>query len=229
MRLDPEFAKVVNSLVMAAREASGKDRSDNRTVVENLRFLRAGTMRSQLAGKFGYEQESAVVGIVAPRILSSLQVIIDGMASQAKRQWQLNEGAQPIRDGALVELVGKGSAELFFAPDGDPAWVPSIGLLVAAVEGPAGWLGASDAGGPGKPRVDDDLRGDIACWFEHGRAHYPELGLQEDVETMMAILREYELLGDAIAYVDPDGMLAWRVSDTFHLEAGGGRCEGKLA
>jgi hypothetical protein len=232
MRLDPEFAKVVNSLVIAAREASAKDHSDDRTVVENLRYLRTGKIRSMLAGKSDYEPESAVVDIDAdgaPRILSSLQVILDGMNSQGGRQRRLSEGAQPTGERALVELVGKALAELFFEPDGGPAWVPSLGLLVAAVENPAGWLGASGTIGPGKPRVDDDLRGDITCWFEHGRAHYPDVDLREDLETMSAILREYELRGDAVAYLGRDGMLAWKASDTFHLEGGEGRREGQLA
>jgi hypothetical protein len=96
-------------------------------------------------------------------------------------------------------------------------------LLVAVVEDPAGWLGVSETIGPGDLRIDDDLQGDIACWFEHGRAHYPDVDLHEDVETMTAILREYELLGHAASYLDPDGRLAWRASDAFHLEAGGGR------
>jgi hypothetical protein len=225
MRLDPEFAKVVKSLVIAARETSAKDHSDDRTVVENLGYLRTAKTQSKLAGKTGPEQESAVVDIEgegSTRILSSLQVIIDGLTSQGERQQQLNEGAEPAGDRALVELVGKGLAELFFDPDGEPAWVPSLGLLVAAVENPAGWLGASGTIGPAKPRVDDDLRGDIDCWLEHGRAHYPDVDLREDLETMLAILREYELRGDAVAYLDRDSTLAWTASDTFRLEAGEG-------
>jgi hypothetical protein len=211
----------VNSLVIAAREASAKDHSDDRTVAENLRYL----FRSKSAGKSGCEQECAVAEEGAPRILSSLQVIIDGMKTQGERTWPLGKVDESTGEGALVELVGKGLVELFFDPDGGPAWVPSLGLLVAAVENPAGWLGASGTIGPGKPRVDDDLRGDIACWFEHGRAHYPDVDLKEDLETTSAILREYELRGDAVAYLDRDGMLAWRACDTFHLEAGEGRRE----
>jgi hypothetical protein len=64
---------------------------------DNLRYLRTGKIRSTLVRKFGHEPESAVVGIDAdgaPRILSSLQVIVDGMISQGERLRQLNEGAQ---------------------------------------------------------------------------------------------------------------------------------------
>jgi hypothetical protein len=118
MRLDPEFAKVVNSLVMAAREASTKDRSDDRTVVENLRYLRTGKMRSISADKYGHDQEPAVVGIEAggaTRILSSLQVIIDGMKTQGERTGQLAKVDESTGEGALVILVGKGLADLYFA------------------------------------------------------------------------------------------------------------------
>jgi hypothetical protein len=233
MRLDPEFAKIVESLVIVAREVSTKNHSADQTVLENLQYLK-GRGRPKSQGQTSHEQgqEAPVVDIGAEataRILSSLQVITDGMKTQGEHTRQLGKVDGSTGEPALVELVGKGLAELFFDPDGGPAWVPSLGLLVAAVENPGGWLGASGTVGPDKPRVDDDLRGDIACWFDHGRAHYPDVHLKEDLETMLAILREYELRGDAVAYLDHDGMLTWGASDTFHLEAGGGRCENQPA
>jgi hypothetical protein len=58
----------------------------------------------------------------------------------------------------------------------------------------------------------DDLLQDVAdCWFKLAQAQAPELNITYDI-VARSMLQVYELIGEAVSYVDWDGTTRWKAS-----------------
>jgi hypothetical protein len=150
-----------------------------------------------------------------PRMLPSLQIIIDAAA----RQEQF--GTRQTSGTLLVALLGAEYVEMVDDGSGQAVCVPTLQFLKAIKDNPAEWFGDSHAGMIAQVRVDNVLQQGLDFLSEVMQMHALD---RPDVFTSLAIrmLVEHESRGDAIAYCDADGLLAWKASEKLRRELADG-------
>lgn len=156
------------------------------------------------------------------------------MVELAERDRHPGTPEECAMDLALLSLAGLGYARLTLHQNGDAVWVPDASLLlhfktiasgeqsVDVSEADAGLKAdcPTDAKRRTLVRMDECLRAFIQRSFGRAKA---EESHNDFNKHLLQILITHELNGEAIAYKDFDGELAWKASDEFRQKFEGGQ------
>jgi hypothetical protein len=132
-------------------------------------------------------------------------IVLAEFVNQARKKALDSDGCadQITEDCVLLTLAGLGSACWHLDPTGEPVWVPTMDGIEQFNE-----LGAGKAAGI---RMDNTLT-EVAGFFR--QLGQRQFGSDLDMaSTKLAMLHTLEIGGDAIAYKDFDGVLAWKASE----------------
>jgi hypothetical protein len=139
-----------------------------------------------------------------PKMAGSLKIIIAELMDRA-RTGQSPGGGLPDNltpDLTLLTLAGLGKAKCVIDLGNELVWTASIELVRQFNEMATG---QSTIG----LRMDDDLSHMAGCWYKLSKAQFPGHHQDKDIVSL-AMLQGCEIDGDAIAYKDFDGALAWK-------------------
>jgi hypothetical protein len=141
-----------------------------------------------------------------PKLPGSLKIMLTAFIDHARKE-QSARGEEPDKvtiDEMLRILAGSGKARLMPGPDGKLVWVPSPGAFEEFNEMVFGHRTI-------EIRTDDVLKHMAQNFYELSKALMVGDDVSKDVAAL-AMLQNLEVAGDAIAYRDLDGALAWRAS-----------------
>jgi hypothetical protein len=134
-----------------------------------------------------------------------MKIVLAEFLNQARKKALASDGGadQITEDHVLLTLAGLGSACWHMDPTGEPVWVPTMDGIEQFNE-----LSAGKAIGI---RLDDTLT-EVAGFFNQlGQTRF-ESGVPAAL-TNLVMLHTLEIGGDAVAYKDLDGVLAWKASE----------------
>lgn len=157
----------------------------------------------------------------APTILPSLQSILSELIVAARQGSRFaSQSDATIRDLILLTLAGMDQARLIPNQTGDEfIWAATLSLLKNYLSSPGPTTLKAMSGKSASESEDDDLRMDemleqcVKC-IEPTYDLIVNGGLDGHLGAL-AVLVIMEAAGDAIAYKDADGILAWRASEEF--------------
>jgi hypothetical protein len=226
--IDPALEKIMRPLIKKMQETITEGESDEQTLWNLLWLFAVSKWVTLEEDKDGlpvwratdqlpkrvklplnvipFPGSGAVDADEAPRVATSLQIIID--ASIVCSDSNLT----------LLAFVGKGLAQLVSDAQRRLVYVPTTELLRNVANDPAQWGGLSGGGDAPAWRVDELLREIIGLFVQDAK----ELGAADGDEieaTNVAgavILPLMELHGEAVAYRDADGRLAWRATEKLY-------------
>jgi hypothetical protein len=137
-------------------------------------------------------------GDCVARMTESLRLIVADIIELGKRQ-HAEWAEQNAVDFILLMLVGQGAASITKAQDDNLIWCANPPLID----------GYQMGGGSGKPKllVDAALKGTVKAMTSLVEC---EIGCK--VPKRIIALIQHELIGDAVAYKDCKGRLAWKAS-----------------
>jgi hypothetical protein len=172
----------------------------------------------------------------APSILGSLQLAIAAIRehSQTLRTSSNNNSVEITSEETLLAFAGSGRARLVPSPGGGTVWVPSIALLLefeslivekepkyvtgeALKEKYARTRAKGRLNRKRRIRMDDLFKHHMKHLYKLMRLQFPGIPLDHDSVAISALIR-HELAGEAGAYKDSDGCLAWKASEDFRRE-----------
>lgn len=149
-----------------------------------------------------------------PALTGSLQVRMEQLLDYAKLQTPLKNSENCTFDLVLLTLAGLGLATLVPTENGQEIWAGRPNLFIGDYES----ILFSKSHNSGLKRttdlrrqlMDDDLKFHAKMMRKLARAGGHNVGSKRD--TDIAVLLTYEYAGNAIAYRNADGRLAWKAS-----------------
>jgi hypothetical protein len=141
-----------------------------------------------------------------PKLTGSLKIILADFVNRARNEHLARgENADNItEDLVLLMLAGSGKACWLMDPTGEPVWLASIEGVQEFNEASAGKKAFSI-------RMDETLTGVAQFGCDLGQA---KVGSDLPMDAIkLALLQSLEIAGEAVAYKDFDGALAWKASE----------------
>jgi hypothetical protein len=230
LNIEPRLQIVIDAHLAIARQTFVKDVPDTESLATSILLMLAGRRLAKLevangkpvwvAGK-DLARADKLLGS-KPLALSSLcrgsgdeprgakmsgsmKIVLAEFVNQARNKSAASADSkdQITEDYVLLTLAGLGSACWHKDPTGEPVWVPTISGIEQFNE-----LSTSEATGI---RMDETLTEVAGFFSQFGQRQF---GSELDMaSTKLAMLHTLEIGGDAVAYKDFDGVLAWKASE----------------
>ena len=142
------------------------------------------------------------------KLTGSLEIMMAAFMDHARNEWLARgEDSKEVTADRMLRMLAKlGKVRLRPDPEGELVWVPS----------PEAFEDFNDIIFGHRTigiRTDDVLKHMAQNLYELGEVHIIGADVCDDVASL-AMLQALEVAGDAIAYRDSDGALAWRVSES---------------
>ena len=146
-------------------------------------------------------------GSAEPRMTESIRLIVADMISVCQKRQPELSGNLTV-DAILLALAGQGLASLSKSMDDSSLWVASPGLIDCFEMGKDGKASLSNS--RSKIQMYDALDTVTRCFYEMGKGRVE--GKLSRRSAAITTLLTLEIGGEAIAYQDDQGRLAWKSS-----------------
>ena len=228
LNIEPRLQIIIDDHLSVARQTFAKDDPDTKRSAVSILLMLAGQGLAKMeiggGGPVWVAAEDLAAGShrpakpldissrsgcsrnqpMGPKMTGSMKIVLAEFVNQARKKSAASgdSGDQITEDYVLLTLAGLGSACWHMDPTGEPVWVPTIDGIEQFNE-----LGTGKAAGI---RMDDTLTQVAGFFRQLGQMRFGS-GAPATLINL-AMLHTFEIGGDAVAYRDLDGALAWKAS-----------------